>query len=102
MPILYVSVAVVGCIRGSQDMRYCENEWFWNHFSLCCIAPVLAAKVLPGCEITVGGESSDGGRWPYAGTVEGVKTLGATHVVKDVCVSFILILFNSSIRVFAW
>lgn len=54
---------------------------------LCCIAPVLAAKVLPGCEITVGGESSDGGRWPYAGTVEGVKTLGATHVVKDVCES---------------
>jgi len=26
---------------------------------LCCIAPVLAAKVFPGCEVTVGIEKDD-------------------------------------------
>jgi len=26
---------------------------------LCCIAPVLAAKVIPGCEVTVGLENDD-------------------------------------------
>ena len=55
---------------------------------LCCIAPVLAAKIFPGCEVTVGNSSEDGGRWPYAGTVEAVKAMGANHIVKDVCVSF--------------
>lgn len=54
---------------------------------LCCIAPVLVAKVLPGCEITVGNDSESGGKWPYAGTVEAVKILGAEHFVKDVCES---------------
>ena len=53
---------------------------------LCCIAPVLAARVFPGCEVTVGGE--EGGKWPYAGTVEALKAMGAKHVIKDVCVSF--------------
>lgn len=52
---------------------------------LCCIAPVLAAKVFPGCEVTVGNDAEEGGRWPYAGTVEAVKAMGAKHVVKDVC-----------------
>ena len=26
---------------------------------LCCISPVLAAKVFPGCEVTVGRENDD-------------------------------------------
>lgn len=26
---------------------------------LCCISPVLAAKVFPGCEVTVGVENDD-------------------------------------------
>ena len=26
---------------------------------LCCISPVLAAKVIPGCEVTVGLENDD-------------------------------------------
>ncbi|XP_040842622.1 glutamine amidotransferase-like class 1 domain-containing protein 3A, mitochondrial isoform X2 [Ochotona curzoniae] len=51
---------------------------------LCCIAPVLAAKVLRGVEVTVGHEQEEGGRWPYAGTAEAVKALGAKHCVKDV------------------
>lgn len=51
---------------------------------LCCIAPVLAAKVIPGCEVTVGQEQEEGGKWPYAGTAGAIKELGATHVPKNV------------------
>lgn len=51
---------------------------------LCCIAPVLAAKVLRGVEVTVGHEEDEGGRWPYAGTAEAIRALGATHCAKDV------------------
>nr|KAF6477849.1 hypothetical protein HJG59_010758 [Molossus molossus] len=49
---------------------------------LCCIAPVLAARVLRGVEVTVGHEQEEGGRWPYAGTAEAVKAMGAKHCVK--------------------
>lgn len=51
---------------------------------LCCIAPVLAAKVIPGCEITVGQEEEEGGRWPYAGTAAAIREMGANHVPKNV------------------
>ncbi|XP_072178040.1 glutamine amidotransferase-like class 1 domain-containing protein 3, mitochondrial [Diadema setosum] len=51
---------------------------------LCCIAPVLAAKVLPGCSVTVGHESEEGGKWPYAGTAGAIKEIGSKHVSKDV------------------
>ncbi|KAL5483899.1 hypothetical protein EMCRGX_G020319 [Ephydatia muelleri] len=51
---------------------------------LTCIAPVLAAKVLPGVELTVGHESDEGGKWPYAGTASAVVTMGAKHIVRDV------------------
>lgn len=51
---------------------------------LCCIAPVLAAKLIPGVEITVGHDKDDGGRWPYAGTADAVEQMGAKHVNKDV------------------
>ncbi|XP_052834326.1 glutamine amidotransferase-like class 1 domain-containing protein 3, mitochondrial, partial [Octopus bimaculoides] len=50
---------------------------------LCCIAPVLAAKVIPGCEVTVGSDKEDE-RWPYARTTKDIKELGATHINKDV------------------
>ncbi|KAM6986085.1 glutamine amidotransferase-like class 1 domain-containing protein 3, mitochondrial isoform 2-T2 [Aplochiton taeniatus] len=50
---------------------------------LCCISPVLAAKLLPGVEVTVGHEEEEGGKWPYAGTAQAVKALGAKHCVKD-------------------
>ncbi|XP_045190579.2 glutamine amidotransferase-like class 1 domain-containing protein 3, mitochondrial isoform X2 [Mercenaria mercenaria] len=51
---------------------------------LCCIAPVLAAHLLPGCEVTVGNNEEDGGRWPYAGTAGAIQTMGSFHVIKDV------------------
>ena len=57
--------------------------------SLCCIAPVLAAKVLRGVEVTVGHEQEEGGKWPYAGTAEAIKALGAKHRVKGVTISFL-------------
>ncbi|XP_038616488.1 glutamine amidotransferase-like class 1 domain-containing protein 3A, mitochondrial [Tachyglossus aculeatus] len=51
---------------------------------LCCISPVLAAKVLHGAEVTVGHEQEEGGKWPYAGTAEAIKALGAKHQVREV------------------
>ncbi|XP_069058895.1 glutamine amidotransferase-like class 1 domain-containing protein 3, mitochondrial [Pleurodeles waltl] len=51
---------------------------------LCCIAPVLAAKVLPGPEVTVGQEEDKGGKWPYAGTAQAICALGAKHCATDV------------------
>ncbi|XP_067841593.1 glutamine amidotransferase-like class 1 domain-containing protein 3, mitochondrial isoform X2 [Heptranchias perlo] len=51
---------------------------------LCCIAPVLAAKLIPGCELTVGYEEVADGRWPFADTTKVIKELGCQHVCKDV------------------
>ena len=51
---------------------------------LCCIAPVLVAKVIPGCELTVGSDQEEGGKWPYAGTVGAITSMGASHQKKDV------------------
>ncbi|XP_035672556.1 glutamine amidotransferase-like class 1 domain-containing protein 3A, mitochondrial isoform X1 [Branchiostoma floridae] len=51
---------------------------------LCCIAPVLAAKLIPGCSVTVGNDQEEGGRWPYAGTAGAVGKMGATHIRRDV------------------
>ncbi|KAL3865010.1 hypothetical protein ACJMK2_006643 [Sinanodonta woodiana] len=49
---------------------------------LCCIAPVLAAKVIPGCEVTVGKEKDmiEPKKWPYGDTVEAVQKLGAKNI----------------------
>ncbi|NXD81823.1 GAL3B protein, partial [Halcyon senegalensis] len=55
---------------------------------LCCISPVLAAKVLSGAEVTVGHEEEEGGKWPYAGTAGAIKELGGKHCVKEVTISF--------------
>lgn len=51
---------------------------------LSCIAPVLAAKLFPGCEVTLGQESEGGGRWPHASTVATIKQMGAKHVKTEV------------------
>lgn len=56
---------------------------------LCCIAPVLAAKVLGeyGVEVTVGQAKqnavTEDGKWPYTGTAHAIESFGARHVVKD-------------------
>ncbi|XP_020851630.1 putative glutamine amidotransferase-like class 1 domain-containing protein 3B, mitochondrial isoform X2 [Phascolarctos cinereus] len=51
---------------------------------LCCISPILAAKVLTGTEVTIGHEEEEDGKWPYCGTAEAIKALGAKHCVKEV------------------
>ncbi|XP_051565354.1 glutamine amidotransferase-like class 1 domain-containing protein 3, mitochondrial [Myxocyprinus asiaticus] len=51
---------------------------------LCCISPVLAAKVLPGVDVTVGQEEEEGGKWPNAGTTQVITALGAKHTAKNV------------------
>ncbi|XP_029463301.1 glutamine amidotransferase-like class 1 domain-containing protein 3A, mitochondrial [Rhinatrema bivittatum] len=50
---------------------------------LCCISPVLAAKIIPGCELTVGFDS-ECEKWPYAKTADAIKELGCKHVNKHV------------------
>ncbi|XP_020651555.3 glutamine amidotransferase-like class 1 domain-containing protein 3, mitochondrial isoform X1 [Pogona vitticeps] len=50
---------------------------------LCCISPVLAAKILPGCEVTVG-HDTECETWPYAKTAEAMKELGCKHINKNV------------------
>ncbi|XP_012719775.2 glutamine amidotransferase-like class 1 domain-containing protein 3A, mitochondrial [Fundulus heteroclitus] len=50
---------------------------------LCCISPVLAAKVFPGCEVTVGIENDD--KYPdTADTAAAINQLGCKHVSKSV------------------
>lgn len=51
---------------------------------LCCIAPVLAAKVIQGCEVTVGSDQEEDGRWPHAGAAGAVGAMGGKHVKKNV------------------
>ncbi|CAL8355563.1 unnamed protein product [Merluccius merluccius] len=50
---------------------------------MCCISPVLAAKALPGCEITVG-QDKECEKWPFAGTAGVMKEMGCKHVNKNV------------------
>nr|CAD7198806.1 unnamed protein product [Timema douglasi] len=53
---------------------------------LCCISPVLAAKVLPGTTLTLGQNDNKSGKWPYAETIEGASSLGAIVVPKTISV----------------
>ncbi|KAJ8256101.1 hypothetical protein COCON_G00199650 [Conger conger] len=50
---------------------------------LCCISPVLAAKVFPGCEVTVG-HDADARAPDVPGTAEAITQLGCKHVCKNV------------------
>lgn len=52
--------------------------------ALCCIAPILAAKVLgdKGVTLTMGGQGGDD--WPHGGAIDVAKGFGATMEVKSV------------------
>ncbi|KAF3838177.1 hypothetical protein F7725_009945 [Dissostichus mawsoni] len=50
---------------------------------MCCISPVLAAKILPGCELTVG-QDKECEKWPHAQTAGAMKEMGCKHVNTDV------------------
>ncbi len=51
---------------------------------LCCIAPTLAAKLIPGCEVTVGMSSGSEDVWPHQGAAGGCEAMGATHIDTDI------------------
>ncbi len=53
--------------------------------ALCCIAPILAAKVFgsQGVEITLG-MKGDETKWPYGGALDAAKSFGAVVVEKNV------------------
>ncbi|PIO23908.1 hypothetical protein AB205_0088000 [Aquarana catesbeiana] len=65
--------------RVLQDFRKADKP-----IGLCCIAPVLAAKVIPGVEVTVGQEEEHGGKWPYCGTSKAIQAMGGKHSAKEV------------------
>ena len=50
---------------------------------------MLAAKIFPGCEVTLGSDKEEDGKWPFAGACGGAEAMGAKHVVKNVTVSLI-------------
>ncbi|XP_018531222.1 glutamine amidotransferase-like class 1 domain-containing protein 3, mitochondrial [Lates calcarifer] len=50
---------------------------------MCCVSPILAAKIVPGCELTVG-HDKECEKWPYANTAGVFKEMGCKHVIKDV------------------
>ncbi|XP_061691146.1 glutamine amidotransferase-like class 1 domain-containing protein 3, mitochondrial [Syngnathoides biaculeatus] len=50
--------------------------------AMCCISPVLAAKILPGCELTVG-QDKESDAWPYARTAGALREMGCKHVNKE-------------------
>ncbi|XP_066918114.1 ES1 protein homolog, mitochondrial-like [Clytia hemisphaerica] len=51
---------------------------------LCCIAPVLAARTIQGCELTMGQDDEQGGKFPYAGACGAATAMGAKHINKNV------------------
>ena len=50
---------------------------------LCCIAPVICAKMLPGCQITLG-KHQEKGEWPYGENIDTMRQLGADVIERDV------------------
>ena len=49
---------------------------------LCCISPVLVARVLSGCEVTIGSDTN---------TAAIIQEMGSKHVNKTVFVYFLLV-----------
>lgn len=59
--------------------------------SLSSMAPLLACRVLPNLEVTMGyerDESSRWGRWPNTSMVQAVKSMGARHNTREPYISF--------------
>eukprot|EP00051_Salpingoeca_urceolata_P035792 m.31354 g.31354 ORF g.31354 m.31354 type:complete len:268 (-) comp9724_c0_seq2:137-940(-) len=50
---------------------------------MCCIAPVLAAKCLPGCSVTMGSDQ-ESARWPHAAVAGAVQELKSEFVTTEV------------------
>ncbi|KAM9850333.1 glutamine amidotransferase-like class 1 domain-containing protein 3, mitochondrial [Aulostomus maculatus] len=50
---------------------------------MCCISPILAAKILPDCELTMG-QDQESEMWPYTRAVGALKEMGCKHVNTNV------------------
>lgn len=50
---------------------------------LCCIAPILAAKVFPGVTITLG-KDGDEKLWPFKSAIEAATAMGAKIEKRDI------------------
>ena len=44
---------------------------------------IMSFQLLPGCSVTVGHDSEEDGKWPYASTAAAIDSMGGKHVVKD-------------------
>ncbi|XP_072026662.1 glutamine amidotransferase-like class 1 domain-containing protein 3, mitochondrial [Amphiura filiformis] len=75
----------VNCkVNGDVERVLKEFHQAKKPIGLCCISPVLAAKVIPGCEVTVGQDKEEGGKYPYSGTAGAIQEMGAKHINKTV------------------
>lgn len=52
--------------------------------ALCCIAPVLAARVLGDVQLTLGKKDDGTNQWPHGGAIDATATMGAFLVEKEV------------------
>ncbi|CAF0822760.1 unnamed protein product [Brachionus calyciflorus] len=75
-------------LNGPKMTVYKEVERVVGEFLLAnkpmgfiCISPIIAAKLIPGVEITEG--KKNGKDWPYAETINNVALMGAVPVEKD-------------------
>jgi len=53
----------------------CEFHDAGKPVGMCCIAPVIAARVLPGCTVTIGDDPA---------TAEAIAAMGSTHAERPV------------------
>uniref|UniRef100_A0A8C4EHH5 Si:ch211-153b23.5 n=1 Tax=Dicentrarchus labrax TaxID=13489 RepID=A0A8C4EHH5_DICLA len=58
---------------------------------MCCISPILAAKIMPGCELTVG-QDKECEKWPYAQTAEFIFYINVyfVHIRVDMFAAHLL------------
>ncbi|KAG5281475.1 hypothetical protein AALO_G00072650 [Alosa alosa] len=75
------------------DVERVLKEFHKNRkpIGLSSMAPLLACRVLPSLEVTMGyerDESSRWGNWPNTNMVQAVKSMGARHNVREPYISF--------------
>lgn len=65
------------------------------------MAPMLACRVLPGIEVTMGYERDENtrwGNWPHTNMVQAIKSMGARHTVREPYISFQRSLVATDVR----
>lgn len=69
----------------NKDVERIINEFVLasKPIGFCCISPVICAKMLPSCKITIGKNKSKG-EWPYGDNIDNLRLMGAEMIEKDV------------------